>query len=233
MRSPRPIPLRVRGRDAAPMTVLLADAEIRSVLVTDTGEPLVPIALEGGTQLLRAGVATRLRIAAGLLPRDRRLVLVEGHRSPLDQQRIWDRYSAEVARAHPAADAEERRRLTSRFVSPLEVAPHVAGAAVDVTLVDRHGGPVDLGTPVDATWEESDGACRFEAPIGPRARAERTALARALHLAGFVNYPTEWWHWSFGDRYWAWTTGARAALYGPIAATQDILELDPVLEVAS
>ena len=33
---------------------------------------------------------------------------------------------------------------------------------------------------------------------------------------GLVNYPTEWWHWSFGDRYWALLTGARHALYGPV-----------------
>ena len=37
-----------------------------------------------------------------------------------------------------------------------------------------------------------------------------------LTWSGFVNYPTEWWHWSYGDRYWALTTGAAAALYGPV-----------------
>jgi D-alanyl-D-alanine dipeptidase len=40
-------------------------------------------------------------------------------------------------------------------------------------------------------------------------------LGAALTAAGLVNYPTEWWHWSFGDRYWALATGAGAALYGP------------------
>ena len=34
--------------------------------------------------------------------------------------------------------------------------------------------------------------------------------------AGLVNYPTEWWHWSYGDRYWALVTGAAHALYGPV-----------------
>ena len=28
-------------------------------------------------------------------------------------------------------------------------------------------------------------------------------MSRALSTAGFVNYPTEYWHWSYGDRYWA------------------------------
>ena len=42
-------------------------------------------------------------------------------------------------------------------------------------------------------------------------------LADALGGAGFVNYPTEWWHWSFGDRYWAYLTGRHAARYGAVA----------------
>ena len=45
-----------------------------------------------------------------------------------------------------------------------------------------------------------------------------TGEAGSLRGAGLVNYPTEWWHWSYGDRYWALMTGARAALYGPVAA---------------
>ena len=100
-------------------------------------------------------------------------------------------------------------RLTSRFVAPLEVAPHVAGAAVDLTLVDACGEELDLGTPIDATPEQCDGRCYFAADgIGADARAHRELLAGVLGGAGLVNYPTEWWHWSYGDRYWALATGA-------------------------
>ena len=34
--------------------------------------------------------------------------------------------------------------------------------------------------------------------------------------AGFVNYPTEWWHWSYGDRYWALQSGQRVARYATV-----------------
>ena len=44
----------------------------------------------------------------------------------------------------------------------------------------------------------------------------KALLARVLCREGLVNYPTEWWHYSFGDRYWALATGAAAALYGPV-----------------
>ncbi|MGY2873478.1 D-alanyl-D-alanine dipeptidase [Marmoricola sp. URHA0025 HA25] len=114
----------------------------------------------------------------------------------------------------PAAEID---RLTSRFVAPVPVAPHVAGAAVDLTLVDRHGRELDLGTPIDATPEQSGGRCYSDAEdISAEARHHRQVLARALRTAGLVNYPTEWWHWSFGDRYWALLTRAPAALYGPV-----------------
>ena len=38
-------------------------------------------------------------------------------------------------------------------------------------------------------------------------------LGEALTSAGMVNYPTEWWHWSYGDRYWAFGTGAAHAVH--------------------
>jgi zinc D-Ala-D-Ala dipeptidase len=36
-----------------------------------------------------------------------------------------------------------------------------------------------------------------------------------MDAGGFINYPQEWWHWSYGDRYWAFQTSAEATLYGP------------------
>ncbi len=88
---------------------------------------------------------------------------------------------------------------------------------VDVTLVNGDDRQLDMGTPIDATPEDSDGACYFAASgIPPQARADRDLLASCLVTAGLVNYPTEWWHWSFGDRYWAFITDSPAALYGPI-----------------
>ena len=200
------------------MTILLSDPRVHAVPVRDAGEPLVrlPETISPTRTFVRRSLATRLRNADTHLPAGLHLLVVEGHRTPADQQRIITAYAAQVRAAYPDADETEVERLTSRFVSPLAVAPHVAGAAVDLTLVDACGEPLDLGTPIDATPEESDGRCWFAAAgIGADARAHRDLLARVLGNRGLVNYPTEWWHWSFGDRYWALMTGAPAALYGP------------------
>ncbi|MFC7497367.1 MULTISPECIES: M15 family metallopeptidase [unclassified Nocardioides] len=203
------------------MTILLSDARVRALPVVECGEPLVrlPADLSPAGALVRAGLAERLTAADAQLPPGLRLRVVEGHRTVERQRAIIAAYAAELCALHPGIGAADLERLTSRFVSPIDVAPHVAGAAVDLTLVDVCGEELELGTPIDATPEESDGRCWFAADgIGADARAHRTLLSEVLHAHGLVNYPSEWWHWSFGDRYWALVTGARHAVYGPVAA---------------
>lgn len=203
------------------MTILLSDPRVSAIPVLENGEPLVRLDAGFGPAraLVRAGLADRLVAARHALPVGISLKVVEGHRPVAEQRAIIERYSAEVCAAHPGVSPDELHRLVSRFVSPVEVAPHVAGAAVDLTLVDACGDELDLGTPIDATPEQSDGRCFTAADgIGADARAHRDLMARVLGGVGLVNYPTEWWHWSHGDRYWALMTGARVASYGPLDA---------------
>lgn len=202
------------------MTILLSDPRVRAVPVAENGEPLVrlPHELSPAGALVRAGLAGRLVAADRRLPAGVRLRVVEGYRPVEEQRAIIARYDGELRALHPQLDASELERLSSRFVAPVEVAPHVAGAAVDLTLVDVLGDELDLGTAIDATPEQSDGRCWFAAAgIGADARAHRALLADVLEEQGLVNYPTEWWHWSYGDRYWALTSGASHALYGPLS----------------
>ncbi|MFH8571353.1 nitrilase-related carbon-nitrogen hydrolase [Streptomyces sp. NPDC017993] len=170
----------------------------------------------GAFARLREGVLRRLLTAQASLPDGLRLQFVEGYRPPALQRRYFEEYTHELRAAHPDWDAARLHSAASRYVSPPDIAPHSAGGAVDVTLVTADGGEVDMGTPINASPEESAGACYTAAPgLSPAARANRRVLSAALTAAGLVNYPTEWWHWSYGDRYWALATGADHALYGP------------------
>ena len=38
----------------------------------------------------------------------------------------------------------------------------------------------------------------------------------ALEKVGMVNYPAEWWHYSFGDRLWARLTGSKLAVFAKL-----------------
>lgn len=201
------------------MTILLSDPRVGAIPVLECGEPLVALGPELGPARARVRVelGARLEAANASLPDGIRLQVVEGHRTEAVQRQIFAQYADEVAATYPGIGRADVERLASRFVAPIDVAPHVAAAAVDLTLVDASGAELDMGTPIDATPEESDGACYFASPdISTSARANRVILAEALEAAGLVNYPTEWWHWSYGDRYWALVTGAPNAHYGPV-----------------
>lgn len=199
--------------------VLLSHPSVAAIPSVQLKDPLVRLGPEFGPA--RAGVrslfAARLTEAQRLLPDGISFLVIDGYRDASAQQRIIDHYGEQIARLYPGISAEQKHELTSRFVSPLNVAPHVAGAAVDLTLVDASGRELDMGTPIDATPEQSLGACYFHASnISAEARENRELMAAALLAVDCVNYPTEWWHWSFGDKYWALHTGATAALFGPV-----------------
>ncbi len=209
--------------------VLMGDPRVLAIPVSDNGEDLTDVREHGlrvSTFLaddvgdfarVRAGLAARLRQAARELPREVHLLFIEGYR-PLElQRRYFDSYLHSLREGSPGSDEAQLRMLTSRYVSPPEIAPHSAGAAIDLTLCSDDGTELDLGTPVNATPEQSGGACYTEHPsVRGEARRNRAVLAEALRAAGFVNYPTEWWHWSYGDRYWAMATCASSAIYGVV-----------------
>jgi zinc D-Ala-D-Ala dipeptidase len=165
---------------------------------------------------VRAGIAERLLRAAELLGPTVRPAIVEGYRPPALQRRYFERRLRRVAARHPGWAPERLRREASRFVAPPDVVPpHGTGGAVDLTLVDAAGAELDLGTAVNESPEDCDERCVTAAPGLPfEARANRDRLVAVMRAAGFVNYPTEWWHWSHGDRYWAYVAGAPVARYG-------------------
>ena len=206
--------------------ILMGDPRVTAVPASDNGEELTDVRNHGlrvstfraddsgDFALVRAGLAARLLQAAELLPRGSHLLLIEGYRPPALQRRYFDDYLSSLREASPGRDEEHLRMLASRYVSPPEIAPHSAGAAIDLTLCSGDGVELDLGTPVNASPEQSAGACYTGHPsVTGEARRNRAALSEALRAAGLVNYPTEWWHWSYGDRYWAMATGASSAIY--------------------
>jgi zinc D-Ala-D-Ala dipeptidase len=205
------------------MTILIDDPRVAAIPVIDHGEPVVDLGdlvagATGAARQPRRGLAIRLRAADDLLPDGIRLRVVEAGRSAAAQLAIIDDYSSRLRAERPDLEPAQLDRLVARHVAPLANAPHVAGAAVDLTLVGRDGAELWMGCALDATPEESDGACFTDAPgLDALAQAHRALLVATLESVGLVNYPTEWWHWSYGDRYWAYVTKAPHAHYGALA----------------
>ncbi|MFJ6609231.1 M15 family metallopeptidase [Streptomyces sp. NPDC091289] len=184
----------------------MSDPRVAAIPVQDCGEELVDTRAsglflvdgrkhdpDGHYAHLRHGLVDRLQRAQQVLPSGLRLLIVEGYRPPALQRAYFQEYATELGRANPDWSDSLIYEAASRYVSPPRIAPHSAGAAVDLTLADLNGQEVDMGTRMNASPEESDGACYTHAEsIRGTARAHRDTLCHAMSTAGFVNYPTEW-----------------------------------------
>lgn len=213
------------GDDVRQGSVLLSvdDTLVRSVPVVESGEPVVPVTRVArwpphGVVTVRRGVAERLEQADRHLPSGFRLAVAEGFRSEAAQRGLYEDYERDVRRRWPEwTSARTRSEVTLYVAYPDSYAPHRSGGAVDVLLLGTEGRPVDLGTDLDATPLESEGRCyTASTDLTPAQRSARDLLCRVMTSAGFANYPSEWWHWSYGDRYWAAVGRQGHALYGAL-----------------
>lgn len=139
--------------------ILMSDPKVAAIPVVDCGERLVDVRHgssllvddrkqdpAGAFACLREGVLERLITAEAALPPGLRLLFVEGYRPPSLQRRYFEEYAAKLRASHPEWSAERTRSAASRYVSPPEIAPHSAGAAIDLTLADADGHELDLGS---------------------------------------------------------------------------------------
>lgn len=213
--------------------VSISDPAVLAIPIKENGEPLVRIAdrhalvariAEGRDPgdaktsfMLRRGVLKRLRNAQEMLPPDIWLLIREVYRPLALQREYFEKYSKELRAKHPKWSKERLYEATCTYVAPPDSAPpHTTGGAVDLTLCDGAWCELDMGTGLNATPEESGNRCFTNAAnISNKAKVNRGLLIAVMGLAGFVNYPSEWWHWSYGDRYWAYHMRRPFALYGP------------------
>lgn len=167
---------------------------------------------------VRLSVAKKLVSAKKFLPKNIRFLIKEEFRPLHVQQSAFEQSLKRIRENSLNQDLNYIIAEASKYVAPPDVAPHPTGSAVDLTLIDSNGVELDLGTPFDAIPEESDNATFFDATnISEQAIENRQILAHALQSVGLVNYYTEWWHWSYGDKYWAVMTHAEQALHNPVS----------------
>lgn len=94
--------------------------------------------------------------------------------------------------------------LLGYLAHPANGSIHSFGMALDVTLLDRHGGELDMGTPFDDLTPLSHPALEEgfhgSGKLSDAHIAHRRLLRAAMHHGGWQGIPTEWWHFDCGDR---------------------------------
>lgn len=211
---------------------LIGEDEIIQIPVQECGEEMVDLSkvfsnlmfdwdrhnvqkTSANISLARHSIGEKLVAAQKLLPRGIRFLIKECHRPMFVQRSFWDGYTEYLKNKFPSWTDKEIYRECSKLNAPLEVAPHSTGGAVDLTLADEFGVPLNMGTEFNAEPIETHNATYTAAyNISSDALKNRQVLMSVMSKVGFVNYPTEWWHWSYGDKYWAHQSGSAVAIYG-------------------
>ncbi len=170
---------------------------------------------------LRQGVLQRLQRAQFYL-RERsaewELCLFDAYRPVAVQRFMVERSLADLARERglePQRLSEsEREGLMAEVLQfwalpsddPADPPPHSTGAAIDLTLRDAAGRHADMGSPIDDMSSRSHPDYYADSTTEPERtyHAHRLLLRGTMQAAGFHQHPNEWWHFSYGDRLWAW-----------------------------
>lgn len=170
---------------------------------------------------LRQGVIDSLIVAQKQLQQDYpdwTILIFDAYRPVEVQQFMVDFTFAEIAKAQGCEllVSEEKRQLILEqvyqfwAVPSLDRAtppPHSTGGALDVSLVDRQNGQIDMGSPIDEISQRSypDYFANSNEPAEQEFHCRRQILKDAMVAAGFRQHPNEWWHFSLGDQMWAWS----------------------------
>lgn len=164
---------------------------------------------------VRGVVHEMLKKAGAALPDGYTIVVYEAFRPRKRQWELWRWMEAEMRKRHPEATDEEIYHFTREFIADPRGfgSGHQAGGAVDVSLADASGEELDMGTAVDEMNEKTH---THSPHITSQQRANREILLAAMEAGGLVNYPSEWWHYCYGDRLWAEMTGAEVAFFAPL-----------------
>jgi len=185
----------------------------RLVLPSKIQPQLVDIT-DSETPFARVGVRDRLRIAIQLLPEEYAPVLIEAKRTVAFQRQMLHQVRMELQKSNPTMSAEVLDVLVRSMASDPDIfSPHVTGGAVDIALADRRTMTyLDMGN-----LFQHDGTAASNCPgLTDKQNLNRRLLKDIMTQAGFENYPREWWHWSFGEKMWAYLHQQPHAIYGPI-----------------
>ena len=210
-------------------------------IVKENSEPLVkinahpkiflqPMYFERGipeslqTIYLRKSVYEKLIEALTLLPLDYSFILYDGYRPLQVQEYLFQLFSQEVKNKNPdytdAAVLEETLKFVAfPSIEPYRTSPHITGGAIDLTLGDIAGNPLDLGGAFDEISEKSATRYYEQHPDeNDEALKNRRLLYNAMTAVGFTNYSEEWWHFDYGNVTWARRVKAKNAMYSAVEA---------------
>jgi D-alanyl-D-alanine dipeptidase len=168
---------------------------------------------------MRKGIYDKLCRAISLLPEGYCFKVFDAWRPFEVQESLYNEYVDKLIKVE-GVEVEIAKEKATCFVSKPSKdirypAVHSTGGAIDITIVDNNHNELNMGTEFDdfSILANTDA---FENSDNEEVRRNRRLLYRVMTSVGFTNFPSEWWHYDYGDAFWAAQNGISFALYGGI-----------------
>lgn len=164
---------------------------------------------------VRQTVAAMLYDAQRRLPHGMTFIVRDAWRPPSVQEEIYAQFIRWVARQHLGWSKQRVRREAATYVAPATgtyASGHLTGGAVDLRLWYR-GRRLPMRS---AALSYRDNAQTHQPKLPPYIRRHRQLMCETLAAVGLSNYPKEYWHWSYGDIWWAKRCKQAIAIYGVV-----------------
>ncbi len=177
---------------------------------------------------VREGLARLLTEAANEMPEGWKFVIYDAWRPIRVQQSINDLYYDKLASKYPEKKPSELQILVGKYVSPpsdnpTKPSPHNTGGAIDLGIRNERGHDLDMGSRFDdfstrsrTDYFELEAQKGGASPEGRMCLENRRILYSLMIDVGFTNYPEEWWHYDYGNQFWAKLNKGENAIYGAI-----------------
>lgn len=200
-----------------------------NIPVIDNSEPMVELSktrfkveykkpdmilIVGKRIFVRKQVAEKLEIIQNQLSEisnNFQLFVCYGYRTPVVQETYFNDAMKRVKKQNKHLSEEEHTELAHSMCAHPKSAGHTVGGAVDLTIWDtKNEKEIDMGSQVA---EFGDIAYTFYQHLTSAQKENRFLLKKLMTSQGFAPFLGEWWHFSFGDKEWAFYYKQPNALY--------------------
>lgn len=199
------------------------------IKIKECGEPLVDLKkfcpdliINLGTQrknektaYLRKAVAKMVCQAKKNLPPEITFIIGDAWRPQYIQENIFQGFINRFTKQHPGWSKSKIIKEVNKYVAPAKgkyASGHMTGGAVDLRLI-KNGRKLPMKS---SKLSYQENVQSWQPKLPKHLQKNRQIMFEALKKAGLTNYSKEFWHWSYGDTWWAKRNKKKTAIYGVI-----------------
>lgn len=166
---------------------------------------------------VRQAVASKLQKISDNLKKikpDYKLKIVYGFRHPEIQRSYFEKRKENLRMKNLNMNEDDLNEIANSMTAFPETAGHPTGGAVDITITTNLG-DLDMGTNI-SDFSDAEKIKTYSENITIDQKYNRKMLHDLMVEENFAPFYGEWWHFSYGDKEWAWFYNKESALYDQI-----------------